>query len=52
MMQPTMTMTDTAAGANAPNMREQLANKIQSMTAEELSLFIYLAEKELGLRFD
>lgn len=32
--------------------REQLVSKITSMTADELKLFIYLAEKELGLRFD
>lgn len=29
----------------------QLCRKIAEMTAEEFRLFIYLAEKELGLRF-
>ena len=52
MMQPTMTMTTTAAGADAPNEKEELAAKILSMNAEELMLFIYLAERELGLQFD
>lgn len=51
-MQPTMTMTDTATGADAPNRREQLAEKILSMTAEELALFICLVEREFGLRCD
>ena len=53
-MQPTMTMTTATAtdGADAPEDKETLASKIFSMTREELVLFIYLAEKELGLRFD
>lgn len=52
-MQPTMTMTTTATeGADAPEGKEALASKILSMTGEELMLFIYLAEKELGLQFD
>ena len=53
-MLPTMTMTTATAtdGANAPNPKQQLAKKILTMTAEELALFIYLAEKELGLRCD
>ena len=54
-MQPTMTMTELATatdGANALNPRQQLAEKILSMTAEELALFICLVERELGLRCD
>ena len=54
-MQPTMTMTITATatdGADAPEDKNALAEKILVMTREELELFIYLAEKELGLRFD
>ena len=53
-MQPTMTMTTATAtdGADAPEDKDALASKILSMTREELMLFIYLAEKELGLRFD
>ena len=54
-MQPTMTMTYIATatdGAAALENKNALAEKILSMTAEELALFIYLAEKELGLRFD
>lgn len=52
----TMTMTREATAADADNRtapdRCALAEKILSMTTEELALFIYLAEKELGLRFD
>lgn len=53
-MQPTMTMTTATAtdGADAPEDKEALASKILSMTGEELALFICLAERELGLRFD
>ncbi len=52
-MQPTMTMTTTATdGADAPEDKTALAEKILMMTGEELALFIYLAEKELDLRFD
>ena len=52
----TMTMTREAAAAETDSQASPekiaLAEKILSMTAEELALFIYLAEKELGLRFD
>lgn len=54
-MLPTMTMTTTATatdGADAPEDKNALAEKILLMTAEELAIFIYLAEQELGLRFD
>lgn len=55
-MQPTMTMTITATATDgaddAPENKAALAEKILMMTGEELELFIYLAEKELGLRFD
>lgn len=52
-MQPTMTMTTATADADdAPEDKNALAEKILLMTGEELALFIYLAEKELGLRFD
>ena len=55
-MQPTMTMTVTATATDdaddAPENKASLAEKILMMTGEELALFIYLAKKELGLRFD
>ena len=53
-MQPTMTMTTTATADadDAPEDKNALVEKILLMTGEELALFIYLAEKELGLRFD
>lgn len=53
-MQPTMTMTTTATADvdDAPENKNALAEKILSMTAEELALFIYLAKKELDLQFD
>ena len=53
---PTMTMTKETTATDADNQvspeKFALAEKILSMTAEELALFIYLAEKELGLQFD
>lgn len=37
---------------DAPCGTIELINKIQSMTKEELDLFIYLASKELGLQLN
>ena len=54
-MQPTMTMTSTSGvtdGADAPEDKNALVEKMLMMNAEELALFIYLAGQELGLRFD
>ena len=48
----TMTTSTVTDGVDAPEDKEALANKILSMTGEETMLFIYLAEKEHGLRFD
>lgn len=35
---------------NAPDKKTELADKIMSMTQEQLKLFISLARKELGLQ--
>lgn len=38
------------SASDAPDARSELIGKIQSMTKEELDLFISLAVKELGLQ--